>query len=556
MPVDASPYQNRAPQVNLLEQMMQVRDAAGAMGDIEVGKGMQQAIQPDGSVDRNILAQHLKGSVAGSMKATPALTAIEHLRNAGYATDEQGLRTLHAKMGFVGSAISPLVQFDENGKLKPVSQKQVISAAAGMLKQANEYGLKVPDIMSSVTKLQGMTDQQRAETLYGQMVQGQSAQRALEAVMPRTTSADTGPTIEAGIPAGTQLRPGRTSVEKGLGPESQVTDDRRMIPGPDGRMVPNPNYGQPQKLGPGGSGPPRITTRPAQGGPDSPPPVRQAMEGVTGVQRGPVTDPQTGRVLAPAAAPPAAPPAGVVPAAPASAAGVPAPVPAAAPATFAQRFPTGLPPGETEQMGQSAAAYTKELEAARGYQDRVQPLREAIPRLERLGTRGTGPGTETYNDIKSFAQTWGLPIPNAAALKDFAEAKKYLTQNATALAPPGTNIPSVTAAFEANPNVSQPNKAATYLAKSMLTLARLRQASLMAFKESGLPGNRFNEFAADWIAKQDPKAYGADLWSKEDRAKLSKTLKPNTPQAKRFRSSVDEARRFGVLGDVERPEEK
>jgi hypothetical protein len=196
------------------------------------------------------------------------------------------------------------------------------------------------------------------------------------------------------------------------------------------------------------------------------------------------------------------------------------------------------------------------LAASRDYQRAVTPLREAIPRLARLGKKGTGPGADTYNEMKAFAQTWGLPIPDKAALKDFAEAKKYLTQNATELAPPGTNIPSVTAAFEANPNIAQPNQAALYLSKSMLALARLKQASVRAFSQSGLPDNQYTEWAADWVSQQDPRAYGADLWSKEDRDKLTKTLKEGSPQAKRFRASVDEARRLGLLGDVEYVEPK
>ena len=108
----------------------------------------------------------------------------------------------------------------------------------------------------------------------------------------------------------------------------------------------------------------------------------------------------------------------------------------------------------------------------------MNPLKQAIPLLEKLGKTGVGPTTETIQHIKSAAQSLGIPVPNDKAITNYAEAKKYLSQNAAAVAPPGTNIPSVLNAFEANPNMQQPQQAAVELSKMLYGLGRLRQARI------------------------------------------------------------------------------
>jgi hypothetical protein len=109
------------------------------------------------------------------------------------------------------------------------------------------------------------------------------------------------------------------------------------------------------------------------------------------------------------------------------------------------------------------------------------------------------------------------------------------------------------AAFESNPNMSQPNKAASELAKTLMSLGRMRQASVLAFQQSGLPDNQYTAWASKWSRDQDPRAYGADLMTPENRDALRKQLKPGSEQAKRFRASVDLAKELKLFGDVERP---
>jgi hypothetical protein len=205
-------------------------------------------------------------------------------------------------------------------------------------------------------------------------------------------------------------------------------------------------------------------------------------------------------------------------------------------------------PGAAAPLSASGEAYAKDLAESRTYASRMAPLGQAIPLLEKTKT---GPSQEFFQKIGAVAQTLGLPIPNKDQITDYAKAQKYLAQNASIAAPPGTNIPSVMNAFEANPNMQQPNQAAVDLSKMLYGLGRLRQASVLAFKQTGLPPAQYTDWASKWSTTQDPRAYMADLMTPEQRAKLGKTIKPDTPQAKKFRASFDQAKGLGLLGDVE-----
>lgn len=212
---------------------------------------------------------------------------------------------------------------------------------------------------------------------------------------------------------------------------------------------------------------------------------------------------------------------------------------------------TKLPPGALAEQEASRNLYAKDLVDGKTYNERTNPLRMAIPLLEKLGPTGTGPGRETVNHIKSFAQTFGIPIPNADDLKDAAKAKKYLEQNITSIAPPGTNIPSVLAAFESNPNTQQPNGAATELAKNMLALARMNRASQLAFQKTGLPTDQYAKWANNWGRTQDVRGYQSELYTPQERKKMADTIKPGTVLADKIRNSVETAKDLELLGDVE-----
>lgn len=133
----------QAPQ-NPLDQILKVGQVADTLGGIEVGKGMQAAIQPDGSVDRNALAQILKQTVAGSMAAPKALTAVEHLRNAGHQADAAGLQNFNTRMGLIASATAHII--DDPSK---EGVMRGLSFLANPNNGASKVGLGIPQLVDA-----------------------------------------------------------------------------------------------------------------------------------------------------------------------------------------------------------------------------------------------------------------------------------------------------------------------------------------------------------------------------------------------------------------------
>lgn len=217
---DTSSYPRPQPPQNPLDQILKVRDTAGALGDIEVGKGLQQAIQPDGSIDRNILAQVLKGSVAGSMRAPQALNALETLRQAGYAADAQGLQNFHTRMGLVARATSHIID--------DPSKDGVMRGFGYLLNPNNkgsEVGLTVPQIADAQKQFYDAKGNIKPAAELVKIAkqlntQALSSQEALSIHLPGSENVDTGQRIVT-APTGSKMNPaiGRT-IQKEIPPEA------------------------------------------------------------------------------------------------------------------------------------------------------------------------------------------------------------------------------------------------------------------------------------------------------------------------------------------------
>ena len=129
-----------------------------------------------------------------------------------------------------------------------------------------------------------------------------------------------------------------------------------------------------------------------------------------------------------------------------------------------------------DQGGKTAARYQRD----------IFPLKEAIPALERLGTKGTGPGTETINNIKSFVLSNVPGVKESdfnGTVGDYDKAKKYLTDFVNQTGSTGTND-KLAAAFAGNPSVHISNAAAQDVAKSALALRRMQQAQIIEFEKT------------------------------------------------------------------------
>jgi len=209
---------------------------------------------------------------------------------------------------------------------------------------------------------------------------------------------------------------------------------------------------------------------------------------------------------------------------------------------------TALPAGDVAAMEETGRAAGQDLAAARireaKFQQDIAPLQKAIPALEALGTTGTGPGTEQIQEIKSFLLSMGIPGLDVDKIKDFDEARKYLTQYAQTVGDTGTND-KLAASFAGNPSVSISNAAAVDVAKTALALRKLQNAQLRAFETSGLPESQFSRFATEFNALQDPRAYGIDMMTPEARAKLIGGLKGD--EKTKFVQSLRTAIQLGLV---------
>src|SRR5262249_38844427 len=130
-----------------------------------------------------------------------------------------------------------------------------------------------------------------------------------------------------------------------------------------------------------------------------------------------------------------------------------------------------------------------------------------------LGSKGTGPGTETTNHLKSFLITNVPGVSQSSfngTVEDYDKAKKYLTDFVNQNGNTGTND-KLAAAFAGNPSVGISNAAAVDVAKSALALRRMKQAQLVEFEKSGLPDSEFAKWASRWQINHDPRAFGFDM---------------------------------------------
>lgn len=214
----------------------------------------------------------------------------------------------------------------------------------------------------------------------------------------------------------------------------------------------------------------------------------------------------------------------------------------------------GAPPPGFEQAaeqtgGSSGKMLAADREAAATYNARTFPLQQAIPLMEKLGTKGTGPGTETINHIKSFLLS-NAPWVTEKQLSDvnsYDKANKYMVDYVNRTGSTGTND-KLAAAFAGNPSVHISNAAATDVLKSALSLEKMRNAQLVEFRKQKLPDNQYADWAARWNHEQDARAFGFDLMSADKQKKMLEGMKPD--ELTNFKKSLRIAHEAKVLDTV------
>jgi hypothetical protein len=336
-----------------------------------------------------------------------------------------------------------------------------------------------------------------------------SAAEQLQAILGPTQTTDTGPgLLTTQTPAYPNLPAReRSYVGKGLPPTTTTTDPTSL----------ETNYV-------GDAAPPRLEQRPAP--PRMGPPQPEAA-------------PSNRLGVSPPASAPALPPATE-----------------AAPAR--QKVPAALPVGSAKAAEVSAEDAAAERTAAGSYQERINPMRNAIAILEKMDPKdigAIGPGSDTYNMLKSAAQTWGLGEiagvdPNKVA--DFNKLRKYFEDAASRRASglgPKTND-GLASALTASPNTKLDKLSALELSKVNLALDRMRQAAILEFdsQQPSMPEGKFGKWRSQWSTKQDPRAFIYDLMTPEAQRKLVSSL--SKEQRDKFEASLELADKHGLLGDV------
>lgn len=229
--IDTSSYPRPQPAANPFDTITKYGQAADAIGNVEAGKAVQGAIGPDGEIDRNMLAQSLKGSVAGSMKAIPTLNAYEQLRNAGHVADEAGLDNFQKRMAVINHLFAPLASKD-NPTINDVN-----SVAARVLDPAingPKYGITFPVVMNAVKGFRGPDGrplppaQIKQRALDIQTMTASTAEQ-LAAHSPKYSVQDDGNTIQF-VPTGTETNPQYPQVTKRIPTGTQVIDPTTRQP--------------------------------------------------------------------------------------------------------------------------------------------------------------------------------------------------------------------------------------------------------------------------------------------------------------------------------------
>ena len=214
---------------------------------------------------------------------------------------------------------------------------------------------------------------------------------------------------------------------------------------------------------------------------------------------------------------------------------------------------TGLAPGvaeaETRAGGASGEQLAHARTAATNYQRDIFPLSQAIDSLERLGTKGTGPGTEEINQLKSFilSNVPGVKSEDfSGTVEDYDKAKKYLTDFVNQTGNTGTND-KLAASFAGNPSVGISNAAAVDVAKSALALRKMQQAITLDFERKRLPASQYSRYVAQLTNSLDPRAFGVDLLKPDKKAKLAENLNKHPEDKVNFERSLQLAVELGLI---------
>jgi hypothetical protein len=210
----------------------------------------------------------------------------------------------------------------------------------------------------------------------------------------------------------------------------------------------------------------------------------------------------------------------------------------------------GLPPGSEK----SAGMMQDDLIRAGNFGQEMLPMNQALDAANRLKQKyGTGyfaPGSQGRQEFQSFfygvsptLARWAGVDPEK--LKNYAEAKKYLTQAVASRVGgfgAGT-VEQLKTAAGGNPSVDINDMAVDDVLKMMIAARRMEHVQTL--QASGGGGVNYTKNAAKWATGQDPKAFMLDLMSPAQIRDMEKRLKGE--DRVRFNRSLSAAIQTGVI---------
>jgi hypothetical protein len=320
-----------------------------------------------------------------------------------------------------------------------------------------------------------------------------------------------------------------------------------QAPGYPGLQVQDRGY-VPDQIAPGKPTSQMDPTKPNYGAPGMTPPVAPPgiQQGPGSMPRGQPMQPPQQRVMRPAAQP--------------AQAQQPPQQPQQPQQQPGQPILTGLPPDVVAARGASTQDYSAGIQSAGRYAQRVNPLRQAIPILEKMKETDIGPTSERWNEIKSAAQSLGagtLLGIDPEKIRDRNELKKYFNQYSAQVSAtmggPKTNE-GLASAVTSNPNVSMDRLSALELSKVAFGMERMQHTAVREFQNLVTKGQRqpgdYSKFMADFASEYDPRGFVYDLLDGNAQKKMVAGL--SALQRARIGDSMMLAKKWGVLGDVRR----
>jgi hypothetical protein len=219
--------------------------------------------------------------------------------------------------------------------------------------------------------------------------------------------------------------------------------------------------------------------------------------------------------------------------------------------------PAGMPTGLSGDQARSVEHMNADQQRQSNYKDEMYQWEQAYKAAQDLKTKygagAFGPGTAARREYESFAYSFapGLAtmtgIANPEQLKDYDNAKKYLTQamqsRASALGI-HTNE-GLASTIGASPNVNMNDLSVDELIRANMALRRAEYTQVDQATKAGGPS--YTSQKAKLASQYDIRAFGFDLMPQDEQRKILTSLKPGSPEYKRFNASLAAGHEAGVM---------